>query len=127
MRNPCPDSYDIDADAELEARDRPTWRPSGVRAVVLPVDELLYRFAVGDREGAVAAAGVILDRSHVPLLLAAGSELADAMLDARARWLLPFIDGLTPLALVLDHCGLPRADALEAFCELLERGIVALR
>jgi hypothetical protein len=100
----------------------PTLRPSGVRLATVPVQELLRRYAAIDGD----ATATILERTHVPIVVAEGSSLRDFVLDARARWLLPFIDGHSPLLLVLEQSGMPRADAIEAFCALLEHGIVEM-
>jgi hypothetical protein len=49
------------------------------------------------------------------------------VLDARARWMLAFIDGETTLGGVLASGGLPIDDAREAVAELVLKGIVVLR
>ncbi len=110
--------------------DRPTWRPSEVRKralVDVPLDELLYRFAMGDREGAVHAAETVLAASQVPAIRDPRRAAGDGDLDACARWLIPFVVGVTPLDRVRAESGLPLPVALQAFCELLERKIVVLR
>ena len=89
---------------ETAAREVPTWRPSGLRRVTLDA------FAGG----------------HVPVLRIAGAAI-DRDLDARARWLLPLIDGTASLERVFVLSGMPTSDALQAMCELLERKIVVLR
>ena len=117
-------------------------RPSGVRrtaeaaapdarwltaASQVPVDEVLRLFAEGNDEAAVACGESFFERSYVPVMAAGPRDLRDATLDMRARWLVPFIDGESPLPRVLESSALPAADALHAICVLLEQKLVVLR
>ncbi len=67
------------------------------------------------------------DRASVPAVVATRARVRSAVLDARARWMLPFIDGQTRLGDVLERSGLPPEDARYAVGELVRTGIVALR
>jgi len=106
--------------------DLPTLRPSGVRRVSPSVLDLLEQ--VGDAEVSTRdTSGPIGEMEwRVPVIVAEDKITRDLVLDARARWLLPFIDGDTPLAIILENSGMPQADAVEAFCALLEHEVVAL-
>jgi hypothetical protein len=47
-----------------------------------------------------------------------------ASLDVRARWMLAYVDGARTVEEMLEHCGLPRKDAIVGICELVARHIV---
>ena len=68
-----------------------------------------------------------LDEASVPVVVATRSEIRSTVLDARARWMLAFIDGQNSLGRVLASGGLPIDDAREAIAELVLQGIVTLR
>ena len=72
-------------------------------------------------EDALARLGS-LDR--VPVLAVAPGELAKLSIDHRAGFLLTMIDGVTPLDMIVDASGLPRADVLEIVVTLLDRGVI---
>ena len=89
--------------------------------------ELLYRFAVGDEVGAIAAAELLLDGRRVPALTVSRDVLDELELDHRAALVLAQVDGATPLSRVLRDSCLDRGDALRTVCELVERHILTLR
>lgn len=62
----------------------------------------------------------------VPVCVADEVTVRLAPIDARARWMLAFIDGRSALSTVLASAGLPIEDAREAVSELVLRGIVRL-
>jgi hypothetical protein len=62
----------------------------------------------------------------VPVRVADEVTVRLAPIDARARWMLAFIDGRSALATVLASAGLPIEDAREAVNELVLQGIVTL-
>jgi hypothetical protein len=141
---------------ELALDERPTLppparRPSGVRRKALPrrldpleeallarpvwdsrahdpaIHEILYRFSVGDRAGAVAASTVLLDGQSAPALTVSVHVLDELELDHRAAAILARLDGTTSLSQVLAQCGLDREEAVCTLCELVERRLVVLR
>jgi hypothetical protein len=142
---------------ELRLDQRPTIppppkRPSGLRrkAAVLPsldpleeallsrpvwdsrepepvVHEILYRFAMGDEVGAIAAADLLLDGRRAPALTVSLDVLDELELDHRAALVLAYVDGTTPLSRVVRDSGLERGDAVRTVCELVERRILVLR
>jgi hypothetical protein len=67
------------------------------------------------------------DDTAIPVVVASVVEIRSTVLDARARWMLAFIDGETTLGRVLASGGLPIDDAREAVAELVLQGIVVLR
>jgi hypothetical protein len=91
------------------------------------VHEILYRFALGDEAGAVAAADLLLDGRRAPALTVSLDVLDELNIDHRAALILSYMDDVTPLSRVLAECGLDRADAIRTMCELVERRIVVLR
>jgi hypothetical protein len=105
-------------------------RPSGVQRVATvwedsaPTQELLDLFSEGDEEGAALAALRLY--AMVPRVVGNRTKMRDPELDARARWLVPFMNGDTRLGAVLEASALPESDAVHALCVLLRRGIVVL-
>jgi hypothetical protein len=91
------------------------------------VHEVLYRFAVGDVGGAIAAAEHLLDGRRVPALTVSLDVLDELALDHRAALVLAHVDGATPLSRVLVDSRLERGDALRTLCDLVERRILVLR
>ena len=73
------------------------------------------------------AAAESFDEGCIPVVVASAAEIRSMVLDARARWMLAFIDGETTLGLVLASGGLPIDDAREAVADLVLQGIVVLR
>jgi hypothetical protein len=144
-------------DDELRIDQRPTLpppslRPSGLRPKAQPlasldpleeallsrplwdsrepepaVHEILYRFAMGDEVGAIAAAELLLDGRRVPALTVSLDVLDELELDTRAALVLAEVDATTPLSRVLEASRLRRADAIRTMCELVERHILVLR
>jgi hypothetical protein len=91
------------------------------------VHEILYRFAMGDEVGAIAAATLLMDGRRVPALTVSLDVLDELELDHRAVLILARVDGATPLSRVLDESCLSRGDAIRTLCELVERRILVLR
>ncbi len=91
------------------------------------VHEILYRFAVGDEVGAVAATRVLLDGRRAPALTVSFDVLDELVLDYRATLFLSYVDGTTTLSWIIERCGLGPTDAVRTMCELVERRIIVLR
>jgi hypothetical protein len=91
------------------------------------VHENLYRFALGDWAGGIAAASLLLDGRRVPSLGPSLAILDDLNLDFRASLILEQVDDIRPLYEVLARSSLPYVDALRLFCELVEQRILVLR
>jgi hypothetical protein len=75
----------------------------------------------------VRAKAESFDEGCIPVVVATRAEIRSTVLDARARWMLAFIDGQMTLGRVLASGGLPIDDAREAIAELVLQGIVVLR
>jgi hypothetical protein len=120
------DLFETDEDAVPTVRPQ-RMKVKDVRDDLAPLHELLYRFEVGDHKGALAAAESLLDRSLVPIILIPTELLPAMVLDPRAALLVTCVDGRTSLEAVLEASTLPMLDGLRALCELLDRGVVALR
>ena len=113
-------------------RDVPTLRPPAEVSVVrykvgVSIDELLYRFSVGDYIGALDAAQSLFDEEPVPIVVLA-PHVAEVMpLTHREEYVLSFIDGRATLDDIVHQCGLPMLDAVGAVCGLLDKRVIALR
>jgi hypothetical protein len=66
------------------------------------------------------------DDRCVPIRVASDDEVHAARLDARARWMLSFVDGRSVLGHVISTSGLPVEDARDGVSELVLRGLVVL-
>lgn len=113
-----------DATSEIEI-ETPTWRPSGVRRAVGNASELLYKLAA---EGGAREPGgsiyEVLERTAT--IVATPIMLRATSLDARARWLIPFLDADASVEDAMRASGMAPVDALLGMCELVARGIVVL-
>ena len=66
------------------------------------------------------------DLHRVPVLLVPLDEARACTSDPRARWIAPFIDGVTPLERVLADCALCEDDARAALELLIDDALVAM-
>lgn len=64
--------------------------------------------------------------SCIPIAMIARTEARDLGLDARALFVLGFVDDRTPVFELLTMSGLPLSDAAEALAALCDSGAVAL-
>jgi hypothetical protein len=122
IENPAP------ADAAKDLRDQllaflAEDAPSISRAKGSAVDAELQAFL-----GATPPPPSVEKGGLVPVPVASAAVVAkQAGLDPRAGFILMFMDGVTPLAEVIDACGLPHADATRIVDDLTARGLVELR
>jgi hypothetical protein len=123
VRRMVPSASALDA-LEEALLSRPIWDS---REPEPGIHEILYRFSMGDEEGAIAAGDILLDGRRAPALTVTYDVLDEIELDQRAALVLAKVDGTTPLSRVLRDCGLDRASALRTLCDLVERRIVVLR
>lgn len=121
----------IDAVDANDASEQPTLPPPpslrDVRDTSAPLEELLYRFEVGDHKGALAAAESLLDRRLVPTLVVSWDTIPRLGLSPDAVLLLTSVDGQLALESLLEACGVPMLDAIRALCDLLDRRVITLR
>jgi hypothetical protein len=75
---------------------------------------------------ATAAGEGSFEEVCVPVRVASDDQVHAARLDARAQWMLSFIDGRSVLGHVLSISGLPLDEAREGVGELVVRGLVVL-
>jgi hypothetical protein len=128
--------------SDIDSSERPTFRPpararkleSEVRikdedriGPLGPIRSLLERFEAKDFMGALALADEVLDASRVPELLVPRELLGAVTLDERGRALVAQVDGCEPLESVFERSGLPLLDAMQLFCELVERRVLTFR
>jgi hypothetical protein len=112
--------------------EAPTLRPAQLVAVQrirlgAPVDEILYRFSVGDLTGALAAAESLLDGRCVPVVIVSEVLISAMRLEHEEQFVLPFVDGHSSLEDILRASGLPMLDSLRAISVLLEKNVISLR
>jgi hypothetical protein len=120
-----------DDDAPSSRRSAPTVPPPPIASVIryksgAPVDELLYRMAMGDSAGALDAAQALFDARYVPVLILPPLGLGESTLGYREELLLSLVDGKASLPEVIDGSGLEMLDALRALCELIEKDVIAV-
>lgn len=125
------ESEGYESDVEL-SREAPTLRPPPDVSVVrykvgVPVDELLYRFEMGDTAGALDAAQALLDEEPKPIVMMPATLSAELLLGHREEYLLGFIDGHATLEEVIRSTGLSMLEALRSVCDLLDKRVIALR
>jgi hypothetical protein len=123
LRRKAPQACSLDP-LEEALLSRPLWDS---REPEPAVHEILYRFAMGDGVGAIAAASLLLDGRRVPALTVSLDVLDELELDHRAALILAQVDGATPLSRVLEDSCLAEGDAIRTLCELIERRILVLR
>ena len=64
--------------------------------------------------------------SCVPIAMVSRAEASHLALDARALFLLAFIDDRRSVFDVLTHSGLPLSEAADALAQLCDAGVIAL-
>jgi hypothetical protein len=88
------------------------------------IEELLFRFEMGDYLGALALSDSLLGTRPVLLM---PRELTPRLgVAEREAFLLQIIDGLTNLEEVVDASGLPMVEALRSLCSLVQKRIIEL-
>jgi hypothetical protein len=88
------------------------------------IEELLFRFEMGDYLGALALSDALLGRRPVLLM---PRELTPRLgVEDREAFLLQIIDGLTNVEEVVDASGLPMVEALRSLCSLVQKRIIEL-
>jgi len=123
MRRKAPTTSSPDP-LEEALLSRPLWDS---REPEPAIHEILYRFAMGDGVGAIAAADLLLDGRRVPALTVSLDVLDELELDHRAALVLAQVDGTTDLSGVLRGCCLAKGEAVRTMCDLVERRILVLR
>lgn len=66
------------------------------------------------------------DAQRIPVLNVSLKQVRACVEDARARWLVPFIDGVSPLERVLAASAMNEEDARAGMQILVDEGLVAL-
>jgi hypothetical protein len=89
------------------------------------IEELLFRFEVGDYLGALSLSDALLGAR--PARLVSARIARQVGLDDREAMLFHFVDGATSVEDVLKVSGLPMIEALRSLCSLVQKRVVALR
>lgn len=133
----------VSSGTELIASERPTlpppgdwrvageWREPGEPADVVvarihlhtSMDELLYRLAVGDWDGAYRANAEL--EHFVPRVVAGRIEIAVADLDHVHEFVLASIDGLATWGEIVEAAPFERGETLRVLCALVDQRLVA--
>jgi hypothetical protein len=113
---------------ERETLPPPTVEPVSIERIQLgvSVDELLYRYAVGDISGAISVGMLLLEEDHVPSIVMAGVVLATVPTSGREEYILTLVDGWSTLSEIAEVSRLSTLETVHTFCELMDKGIVAL-
>jgi hypothetical protein len=62
--------------------------------------------------------------SRVPVVLPTPSALVGMIRDSREGFLLSLVDGISPLAVLVEASGMPEEQALDMLADLVERGVL---
>jgi hypothetical protein len=115
-------------------RERPTLPPRHSEPVPVEriqlgveVDELLYRYDMGDIAGALSVGLPLLDEDHIPAIIMPDVILEAVTMSGREEYVLRLVDGWSTMAEIVEVSTLSTLDTLRTFCELVEKGVVALR
>ena len=105
----------------------PLPRPIAIKRIQLgvSVDELLYRYDMGDIAGALSVGLPCSMKSHP------GGHHARRHVGGRQRvgseeYVLSLVDGWSTMNEIVQASHLSTLDTLRTFCELIEKGVIAL-
>jgi hypothetical protein len=114
------------------ARDRETLPPHPQPIEVehihlgVSVDELLYRYDMGDIAGALSVGLPLLDHDYIPAVITPQVILSSIQLSGREEYVLSLVDGWSTLAELVELSNLSTLDTLRTFCELVEKRVIGL-
>jgi hypothetical protein len=90
------------------------------------VDELLYRYDMGDIAGALSVGLPLLEEDYIPAIVTPQVVLSAMPLSGREEYVLSLVDGWSTLAELVEISRLSTLDTLRTFCELIEKRVVGL-
>jgi len=90
------------------------------------VDELLYRYDMGDIAGALSVGLPLLEEDYIPAIIMPQVVLNAMPLSGTEEYVLSLVDGWSTLAELVEISGLSTLDTLRTFCELIEKRVVGL-
>ena len=90
------------------------------------IDEILYRYDMGDIAGALREGLPLIDEAHVPAVVMPDVVLSAVDLSGREEYVLSLIDGWCTMSEIVDGSSLSTLETLRTVCELIEKGVVAL-
>lgn len=116
------------ARVDRETLPPPNHVPIAIERIQLgvSVDELLYRCSVGDISGAISVGMLLLEEDHIPNLVMAGVVLSAVATTDREQYVLSLVDGWSTMSEIAEVSRLSTLETLHTFCELMEKGIIAL-
>jgi hypothetical protein len=92
----------------------------------ISVDELLYRYDMGDIAGALSVGLPLLDEDHIPAVIMPDVILSAVTMSGMEEYLLPFVDGWSTMAEIVEASHLSTLDTLRTLCQLIEKSVIAL-
>jgi hypothetical protein len=112
------------------AQERDTLPPQPIEVehihLGVSVDELLYRYDMGDIAGALSVGLPLLDHDYIPAVVTPQVILSSIPLTGREDYVLSLVDGWSTLAELVELSNLSTLDTLRTFCELVEKRIIGL-
>jgi|HubBroStandDraft_1064217.scaffolds.fasta_scaffold450828_1 hypothetical protein len=116
--------------AAVARNDRATQPPEPIEVehihLGVSVDELLYRYDMGDIAGALSVGLPLLDEDYIPAIITPQVVLSAMPLSGREEYVLSLVDGWSTLAELVEISRLSTLDTLRTFCELIEKRVVGL-
>jgi hypothetical protein len=111
-------------------RDRETLPPQPIEVehihLGVSVDELLYRYDMGDIAGALSVGLPLLDQDYIPAVITPQVILSSIQLSGCEEYVLSLVDGWSTLAELVELSNLSTLDTLRTFCELVEKRVIGL-
>jgi len=134
LRQALRDARERDSGPQLKAaftrseRDTEPAPPIEVEHIHLgvSVDELLYRYDMGDIAGALSVGMPLLDEDYIPAVIMPQVVLSAIPISSREHYVLSLVDGWSTMAELVEISSLSTLDTLRTFCELMEKGVVGL-
>jgi hypothetical protein len=116
------------ADRETVPPPSGAYQPVAIEHIQLgvSVDELLYRYDMGDIAGALSVGLPLLDEEYVPAVIMPDVILMAVSLSGREEYVLSLIDGWSTMAELVEVSRLSTLETLRTCCELLEKGVIAI-
>ncbi len=113
---------------ERETLPPPALEPIAIERIQLgvSVDELLYRYAMGDIAGALNVGLPLLDEDHIPAIIMPDVVVSALNVSGREEYVLSLVDGWSTMAEIVEVSRLSTLETLRTFCELIEKGVLGL-
>jgi hypothetical protein len=111
-------------------RERETMPPAPIEIehihLGVSVDELLYRYDMGDMDGALSAGRPLLEADYIPAIITPQIVLSSIPMSSREAYVLSLVDGWSTLAELVEGSQMSPLETLHTFCELIEKRVIGL-